>query len=224
MATYKQMANDQRFIKLSDGNLKLMPNKKTAFLIWNLSAVTTCPFATDHCKASCYALKAERCYPSARKSRKEHFEISKCQDSAERMIYTISTEMARPKNNGKEIIFRIHESGDFYNKEYAEKWLTIARHFVGSPIKFVAYTKSVRYFDGVDLPSNFYLLASVWDDTTEENLEIIHRNGFKIYTAFSGEDLTEALNNGYTLCRCKDCATCGKCWNKKVGNTVCEIH
>lgn len=31
---------------ISDGNKKLIPNEKTGFIVWNLPAVMTCPYAT----------------------------------------------------------------------------------------------------------------------------------------------------------------------------------
>lgn len=223
--TLKALTSNPLFIRLSQGNKKLKDSAKINFLIWSISAVITCPFRTALCSKSCYALKAERCYPSARKARKEHFKASRNSDFVDRMIYTISVELDRKKNIGKTTIFRIHESGDFYSKEYAEKWLEIMRHFENDKrILFVAYTKSLIYFDGVELPKNFRLLASVWADTTQANLDLIEKNEFRVYTAFKGEELEKALDTGYSLCRCKDCATCGKCWNNKVEKITCEIH
>ena len=223
--SFKSLAADPRFISLSHGNKKLKESDRVGFLIWNLPAVVTCPFATDHCIDFCYARKAENMYPDALPSRQKHFDISRQSDFVDRMIYTIDAELSRQKYRNKKVVFRIHESGDFYNRAYAEKWLAIARHYVGNDqIVFVAYTKSVAYFDGVDLPGNFFLLASVWDDTKPENLEIIRRNNFRIYTAYAGPDLENAIASGYSLCRCSDCATCGKCWNNYINNVVCEIH
>lgn len=223
--TIKSRENNSLFINLSYGNKKLKSNKKVAFLIWNLPAIMTCPCATDECKQYCYARKAEKQYPSCLISRQDHFEISKQDNFVERMIYTIDTELMRPSNKSRKIVFRIHESGDFYNKVYVAKWLEIMSHYEKEKrIVFVAYTKSVRFFDGIDLPANFKLLASVWSDTKKENLEIIKRNNFRIYTAFNENDMIQARKEGYTVCRCDDCATCGKCWNNRVQNIACEIH
>ena len=128
--------------------------------------------------------------------------------------------MERIRKYRKNVRFvRIHESGDFYNREYAEKWLAIMENCKGESIKFIAYTKSVKYFDGVKLPRNFFLRASVWNDTTPENLEIIERNAWPIYTA------VEKFEKGdtFTRCRCADCATCAKCW-QAFRDIRCEIH
>lgn len=225
LKTLKARTENKLFIKLSHGNKKLKGNNRVSFLIWNIPAVITCPYATELCKKFCYALKAEKQYKTAKKSRQAHFEMSRQADFVERMIYTILVELDRPANKGKKIVFRIHESGDFYNRAYTEKWLEIMRYFEKDKrIVFVAYTKSVTYFDGIDLPNNFCLLASVWDDTTPANLEIIARNNFRIYTAYKGIQLENALKSGFSKCGCVDCAACGKCWNNYTSNIAVEIH
>ena len=225
LKTLKARQNSDLFIKLSHGNKKLKGNARVSFLIWNLPAVITCPFRTVNCEGFCYALKAERQYPSCKKSRRDHLKIAMSDNFVLRMIFTISAELERPANKEKKVVFRIHESGDFFNKSYVEKWFEIMDYFKNNKnIVFVAYTKSVKFFDGVSIPENMALLASVWDDTTPENLDIIARNNFRIYTAYSGELLENALKNGFSFCPCKDCGSCGKCWNNYINNVVCEIH
>ena len=225
LKTLKARQNSPLFINLSHENKKLVPNDRVSFLIWNLPAIITCPFATDHCKTFCYARKAEKNYPDCIPCRQRHFEISKAPDFVLRMIFTISAELARPVNKNKKVVFRIHESGDFYNMTYVKKWLEIMNYFKDDKrIVFVAYTKSVKYFDGLEIPENMRLLASVWDDTTADNLEIISKNNFRIYTAYKGADLEKALKSGFAHCPCKDCGTCGLCWNNYTNNICCEIH
>ena len=150
MATFKAMKADPRYITVSEGNMKLKPDANTKYLIWSIPAIITCPFATEHCKKACYAIKAERCYPSAKASRAEHLEISKADDFVGRMIFTIEANLSRPGYKAaKRVVVRIHESGDFYSAEYAEKWLEIADHFKADKrVVFMAYTKSVDFFAG----------------------------------------------------------------------------
>lgn len=205
-------------LHISRRNKKLVPNKLTAFIIWNLPAIITCPFATALCKKSCYAVKAEKAYPSVMPARTDNFYMSLRDDFVDLMTAEI-IRIAKGCRKAN-IIVRIHESGDFYNKAYAEKWLQIMENCKGdSRIKFIAYTKSFRYFDGVKLPKNFALRASVWADTTAESLQTIARNGWPIYTA------VEKFQPGdsFTRCRCKDCAACAMCW-KKYRDIRCEIH
>jgi len=205
-------------INVSRENKKLKPNAETAFIIWNIPAVVTCPYRTKMCEAECYALKAERVYPDCIPSRYAHLEMSKQEDFVERMTFTILSIAAGTKKQN--IIVRIHESGDFYNQAYTNKWLEIINNCSVDPrIRFIAYTKSFKFFDGVALPSNFSLRASIWADTKPEQLALIEKNDWNVYTAV--EKFSD--NDTFTQCRCEDCATCGKCWgNDKV--IACEIH
>ena len=203
-------------IYLSNGNKKLKPSEDTNFLIFNLPAIKSCPFATEHCRKYCYARKAEKVYPDVLPARERNFKASQEKSFVDDMITLIMAK--REKQHKKTLVVRIHESGDFYNKEYANKWLEIARRCKG--VTFMAYTKSFKYFDGVKLPRNFVLRASIWDDTTKEQKEIVTRNNWAIYTAV--QQFTE--NDSFTRCRCSDCATCGKCWKKSEKDIRCEIH
>jgi len=220
--TFAQSKKSDRFITLSEGNKKLIPSKDAKFLIWNLPAIVTCPFATEHCRSLCYALKAERVYPSVKKSRYEHFELSKSNDFVNRMIFTINAYMNRPSyKNAKKVIVRIHESGDFYNLKYTLAWLDIALAFLNNKkIVFMAYTKSVDYFKGLTLPDNMVVRFSLWDDTKLKDAMIAKIMGLPIYTAvdkFTNETAKEK-------CPCKDCGKCGKCWEKSIDMIKCEIH
>lgn len=207
-----------KILKISRKNKKLQPNKETAFIIWNLPAKTTCPYATEHCKAACYAIKAEIAYPNCLPARQRNFMESLKETFVDDMTKTI-LRIAKGTRKNK-IIVRIHESGDFYNPAYVNKWLSIMDNCkFDKRIKFIAYTKSFKFFDGVKLPNNFSLRASIWDDTKPEDLAIIARNHWNIYTA------VERFEKGdsFTRCRCSDCASCGKCW-QAYKDIRCEIH
>lgn len=205
-------------LNISRRNKKLVPNDETAFIIWNLPAIKTCPYACPNCKAACYARKAEIAYPDCLPARERNFQDSMKDSFVLDMTKTILS-IAKGTNK-RYIIVRIHESGDFYNKAYTNKWLAIMNNCrIDSRIKFIAYTKSFVYFDGVKLPKNFSLRASIWNDTKPEQIEIVKRNGWNIYTA------VEKFQTGdnFTRCRCKDCATCKKCW-QNYKDIRCEIH
>lgn len=205
-------------LNMSNGNKKLVETEKTMFLVWNLPAVRTCPNATEHCKGLCYALKAEKAYPNCFPARKRNLLESMRSDFVKRAIFTILKRLANNKNH-KKLVVRIHESGDFYSFAYANAWLQIADYFKGENIVFIAYTKSFKFFDGVKLPQNFKLRASIWDDTKPEDLETIKRNGWNTYSAVDSFEKGDT----FTRCRCSDCATCGKCW-KNYKDIRCEIH
>lgn len=207
-----------------NGNKKLVNTDSVRFMIWNLPAQVTCPFATEHCKAACYAKKAERVYPSVLPSRTVNFEDSKRDDFVDRMIQTIAKLLNGKAYEGKFCYFRIHESGDFYNKEYTEKWLKIVRwfdrHGWNYRIKFLAYTKSVQYFKSEAIPDNMIIRFSVWDDTNSKDILLAKMLNFPIYTAVDKftEDFSEEMR-----CNCEDCANCGKCYSN-AAYIACEIH
>lgn len=142
-------------LTLSKGNMKI---KNT--LIFNLPTVKTCPMATEACKAFCYAAKAERMYPNVLPSRTNNFEASRSESFVQDMIEAIN----KLNKNNKYQYFRIHESGDFYNQKYLDKWFDIAKH--NSDIHFLAYTKS-HHLDFSNKPDNMTVRYSI-DETTKQ--------------------------------------------------------
>jgi len=100
--------------------------------LFNLPSHKCCPGATPECKKICYAQKAERIYPSARKSRENNYKSSKKDNFVEMIIKELEDNDVK--------ISRIHESGDFYDQKYLNKWIEITRAL--PKIKFLAFTKS----------------------------------------------------------------------------------
>ena len=225
--TFKSLSADARFLTLSEGNLKLVPNAETRFLIWNLPSKITCPYATEHCKQFCYAVKAENNYPDCLPSRVRHLEESKKNDFTEKMIFTIEAHLNRPVyKKASKVVVRIHESGDFYNLEYMAKWYKIAKHFKhNKKVVFMAYTKSVEYvailaLSGSPKPKNMIIRFSIWDDTKPEQIETAKKYNLPTYSAV--EEFTPEIKSK-NRCLCRDCAKCGKCW-KNIDSIICEIH
>lgn len=207
---------------ITKGNKKLVNNAKVRWLIWNLPAIVTCPFATDHCKKACYARKSERVYPNVIKSREKNYMETLKDDFVARMIATIEYYLNSRAYKGKLMLVRIHESGDFYSEKYALAWVEIINHFRDNKnVRFMCYTKSLPYFENVDINSmkNFSFIASVWDDTTDAMKELIEKNDYRVYTA-----VTSFENTNYSQCRCSDCAHCMKCVNNNVKAIACKIH
>ena len=222
MATFKELSQNPMFIQLSESNKKLIPNKDTRFLIWNLPSKITCPYATEHCKKFCYAVKAETAYPNCLPSRMKHFEISKADNFTDRMIYTIETYLSKLSyQTAKKVVVRIHESGDFYNFSYMAKWFEIAEHFKSNKkVVFMAYTKSIEYLHFLVIPKNMVVRFSVWDDTPINQIALAIKYDLPIYTAV--DKFTKDIKS-QNRCLCRDCAKCGKCWGK-TSTLVCEIH
>lgn len=215
-----------------NGNAKLVNSGKVRYMIWNILAIVTCPYATELCKKSCYARKSERMYPGVIPSRQRNYEACESATFVADMIYTIEKELNSKKFSGKQAIFRIHESGDFYSLEYTAKWLEIAKHFEDDDrIYFQAYTKSLPYFVELgygteSFPKNLVVRSSIWADTKKELVEMTSKYNFPVYTAATKEEMeiAKAVGEAFAKCRCADCGTCQMCGNAKVKKIVCEIH
>lgn len=105
------------YLTFSLGNRKISGN----VLIFNLPAGAG---SNGTCKQSCpgcYALKAERIYPSARRARERNLQV--LQKHGPHILYD-AVRYILEKQPLKGI--RIHESGDFFNQEYFETWNDIA--------------------------------------------------------------------------------------------------
>lgn len=216
-------------IYISKGNKKLSPNKKVKYMIFNLPAQKTCPYATEMCKKSCYAKKAEKCYPSVLPSRENNYIASLKDDFVDNMIVSIEKMLKTPSySKASHIIFRMHESGDFYCQEYTNKWKIIINHFKHiKKLQFIAYTKSVDFFKKDNYwknMENVTLLFSIWNDTPKNVVNEILENNLKYYTACDSTTWEKLENK--KKCYCKNCSTCFKCFTNNVNynNLYCEIH
>jgi len=132
---------------ISNGNLKVKCP------IWSLPAVKTCKKGLS-CHKYCYARKAEKQYKAVLPCRNKNFKASKDYYFTNRMFDKIRKLKCK--------YFRIHESGDFYSRDYINKWYAIARMF--PDIRFYAYTKRDDLFtpDVLDnKPSNLTLIYSL---------------------------------------------------------------
>lgn len=146
------MAVKYKDITMSKGNLKLSKD----ILIWNIPAVKTCPNCSD-CWKKCYARKAEKMYPSVLPCRERNYQASLKEDFVSNMVYLIRKTLKNAKKYKPKAI-RIHESGDFYSREYAEKWKEIAKTF--PELTFYGYTKAPENLPE-DMPENMNIVHSI---------------------------------------------------------------
>lgn len=148
MGTSKQNENieESLMVHISCGNRKL---DKSIGII-NQPAIKTCP-NNSMCNKTCYAMKAERIYKSARQSRENNYQAS--------LLPTFVQECIHSIKKSKRTVIRIHEAGDFYSQAYANKWNKIIKAL--PDIKFYAYTKSMFLPKETD---NFRLIHSILPD------------------------------------------------------------
>lgn len=191
--------------KVSFGNLKLPKDT----MIFNIPAVSTCPFKTAFCTRSCYALKAERLYKAVKPAREHNLRITKREDFTEVMALTIERHAHKIKR------VRIHESGDFYRQSYLDAWFKVAKRFPG--ITFYAYTKSF-WLDFSAKPDNFKLIAS-FDKTTPPDRRALYEKSKR----FFDNTFTVVERAARSTCPA-DCSICDKCWTKKGLNITVNQH
>ena len=162
-------------------------SKKVGLNIFNFSIPAykskegklTCPFA-DSCVKYCYAQKGNyKRFPKIGELMEKRYLLTK------QSIFVASMNIEIKKKKADAI--RIHDSGDFYSKEYLEKWVTIAND--NPKVKFYAYTKSIPLFIGKELPSNMDIIFSTGSKKDELINFETHRHA-KIFN--SEEELQEA--------------------------------
>lgn len=118
----------------------------------------TCPMA-GVCASGCYAKSGAYLFSNVAKKFEQRFEASKSQDFG----LMIQADLNKIKNKylgKKNILIRIHDSGDFYSQVYFESWLDIIQ--TNPDLKFYAYTKQVAMIKEATslLPSNFKVIFS----------------------------------------------------------------
>ena len=109
-------------------------------------------------------------------------------------------------------LFRIHSSGDFFSRAYAEMWFRIAEHHPET--RFLAFTKQFdviasmeKQFSALD---NFSLVLSAWPgmDVPQALREV--------YPVAWLDDGTETRIPADAIKCPGKCETCGLCWNLKA--------
>lgn len=133
-------------------NSKLkLTSKSTGLKVFNfgIPAQSTCLWAGE-CKKFCYASKGAYIWGNVKPAFQRRLEVTKRDDFPQVMI----TEIVKRKAD----VIRIHDSGDFYSREYLHKWFKVMESLPN--IKFYAYSKSLPLFKGEKLPANFTLIKS----------------------------------------------------------------
>jgi hypothetical protein len=105
-----------------------------AIHVWSIPAVETCPGSTAVCRGVCYALQHRFRFASVRRRLDWNWRQSRRDDFVDRMSGEIRASGV--------LVLRLHVAGDFYDAQYAQKWLTIVKR---SPrVRFFAFTRSWR--------------------------------------------------------------------------------
>lgn len=134
--------------KLSRSNVKTLSFGLPAYK--SISGFIVCTGAKE-CIGPCYARQGAYTWEPAINKRERNLEASKRADFPEIMVEEIILSCADR--------IRLHDSGDFYSREYLHKWLTIIDAL--PHVEFYCYTKSEYLFiDHSILPDNFKVCFS----------------------------------------------------------------
>ena len=168
-------------LKFGDPNAKLKKMTKKVGLVlktFTLPAGHTCPAAKDCFSRAdretgkvtdgpdtvfrCFMASAEARSPSLRKLVWHNLELIKealkrdAQAGFENMPHT--SQLIHKSLPKKFDIMRVHVGGDYFNKEYLQAWIEVAKL---NPDKvFYSYSKSLHLFKQFALPENLVLTAS----------------------------------------------------------------
>lgn len=178
---FAHLKNTEKINEKEDCLLSIsLENQKLDHPYISLPAGYTCPFA-DKCKTlvprdreklhgklvqdlgdmRCYAGSEEARYPAAQKMRWRNRDLLDQFDKEGKINLILKSLKHFEQNHGPINVFRIHESGDFYDMEYFDAWLEVARRKPDTI--FYAYTKSLPFWVKRlgKIPDNMKLIASV---------------------------------------------------------------
>jgi hypothetical protein len=182
-------------------NSKLKKTSKLSRLrVFNfgIPAQDTCLWAGD-CKKFCYASKGAYVWSNVKPAFERRLEITKQNDFSELMI----TEIIKKKASH----VRIHDSGDFYSREYLHKWIKVMQSM--PDVTFYAYSKSLPLFEGETLPKNFVLIKSM-GGKKDDMINMKKDRHARIFNS-----IDELKKEGYVNASENDLFAIGE--NKKIG-------
>ena len=134
------------------------------------SGKLTCPFA-DECIKFCYAKKGAYVWSNVQPAFEKRYQLSK----TNKFIEAMSDEIVKKRPD----YVRVHDSGDYYSKQYLQKWLRIAKTF--PEVNFYSYTNCIKMFKDIELPSNYDIIFSdsgkqkhLIDQSRDRHTKIFH--------------------------------------------------
>ena len=150
-------------------NAKIANSNTSEYLVYNFglpayqsaAGLKTCP-AAGKCAVGCYAKQGAYVWTPVARAYEYRLAASLQSDFVSKMCDTIAVKLKSADRSKKQLVIRIHDSGDFYNLEYTKKWLKIISAFPN--VHFYAYTKQVLLFNKLKksgvIPDNFKLIYS----------------------------------------------------------------
>jgi hypothetical protein len=146
----------------------------------SVSGKLTCPMAGP-CINFCYARKGAYIWKNVKPAFEKRYELSK----TDKFIIKINAEIILKEPD----YIRVHDSGDYYSREYLNKWIEIAK--LNPDVRFYSYTNSIQLLKDADLPDNFDVIFS----SSGKQASLINKDVDRHSEIFKTE--SELLDNGY---------------------------
>ena len=133
------------------------------YRIFNVSmpAGITCPMA-GACAKVCYAKYGRQAMPRQMAGYRENLTMYEQGVFFDQLEAELTRQERLAAKMGQTVLIRIHDTGDFFSREYLEDWLTFMRAHPG--VWFYAYTKSVSFVKDAAIsglvPENFTYVFS----------------------------------------------------------------
>lgn len=164
------------------------------------TGLKTCPNA-GACAKGCYALAGAYRFSNVAQAFERRLKATLTDEFIQSMLADIDKQRAER--------VRIHDSGDFYDEAYLNRWIEIIK--ARPQVEFYAYTKMVSLFKSrmSDLPSNFTVIYSYGG--TEDRLIDVKRDRHSL--VFESESQLKAY--GYADASNQDDVALGS--NPKIG-------
>lgn len=158
--------------KLLVKNAKIAKSNDDNSLVYNFGITAyksrttgklTCPMADECAKAAgCYAQQKTYTWPVVQNAYEWRYLQTESDTFGDQIAKELKPKLRKAQREGKQLIIRVHDSGDFYDLNYVAKWTDIMRAF--PEVKFYAYTKMVKMLKTLQalgqIPENFTIIYS----------------------------------------------------------------
>lgn len=151
--------------RLLTQNSKIKGSGTDKYVVYNFgipafksaTGLMTCPMAGT-CSRGCYARQGAYAWSNVSQAFERRLAATQSDTFITDMAFEIRDKVIRAARKNKQVIIRIHDSGDFYSPEYLSRWLAIMAVFPS--VRFYAYTKMLPLFKRYTLPANFTVIYS----------------------------------------------------------------
>lgn len=196
--------------KLFSQNKKMSKSTNDNYLVFNFgipafksaNGEKTCPMAGQCGKdAGCYALQGPYRWANVAQAYEFRYQKTKLDNFPELAQIELDTLKKRAKKQGKQLVIRIHDSGDYYSLSYTKKWFNIMLN--NEEVLFYSYTKMIPLFKKLKtIPDNFTVIYSeggVADHLIDINNDR-HSRVFTTSEELENANYDNAMDNDLVAC------------------------